>query len=325
MIDIGEKYPVEQTDAQKAKDYTHGQDIINQLIGQVHPYDLPSFTDGEWEFYDAVLEARGMKDETKRETTIQGLKDMIADELAKVEDPDWVAPDYPDDIIINNVRIESDGTYGNPIIRVGAGAWNVLKDLHVNSFSIRGPIAGTESQTVAETLITDFFVTFRNGIDYDYTNCLVNSFCIRMKHIGASAEYANVVLAKGYNAVRRALNDDQVNPVMFRLDWYNWPSSSTPNPFTGGVITVQVTEDWIDNNGMFNLATYHMKGYSYSEDNDPELTLMQDKVSVSNYINRYVSVEIEGDSAMYDSYVIVGTDKLPSELPETIGTYYDAE
>lgn len=324
IINITDSYPKAQTDAQKAKDYTHGQDLINQLVGLVHPYDLPVFSEDEWTFYKAVLEARGMSDKALRDTTVQNLKDMIANELAKLDDPNWVAPDYQDDIIITNQRIKGNGTY-ETVIRVGASAWNVLKNLHVNSFSIRGPLNHPTENVPNESMVESFYVTFRNGIDYDYTNCLVSSFNLRMKDIGASSEYTDVDLKKGYNAVRRALNDDQAMPIMFRLDWYNWPSASSPNPFTGGVITVQISEDWTNNNGMFNLATYQMTGYSYKNDNDPELTLMKDKVQVSNYLDRYVSVEIDSDKAMYDTYVIVGTDKLPSELPETIGTYFDVE
>ncbi len=324
IINITDSYPKAQTDAEKAKDYTHGQDLINQLVGLVHPYDLPVFSEDEWTFYKAVLEARGMSDKALRDTTVQNLQDMIANELAKLDDPNWVAPDYQDDIIITNQRIKGDGSY-ETVIRVGAPAWNVLKNLHVNSFSIRGPLNHPTENVPNESMVESFYVTFRNGIDYDYTNCLVSSFNLRMKDIGASSEYADVDLKKGYNAVRRALNDDQAMPIMFRLDWYNWPSASSPNPFTGGVITVQISEDWTNNNGMFNLATYQMTGYSYKNDNDPELTLMKDKVQVSNYLDRYVSVEIDGDRAMYDTYVIVGTDKLPSELPETIGTYFDVE
>ncbi len=335
ILNITESFPVEQTDAEKVKDQTFAPDILDQLIGQVHPYDLPIISEGEWEFYKEVLKARGVKNvegQKDADKIVKALKDAIAAELASVEDPAWVASDYPDDIIVTNHRITGIATAEpltlkyETVIRVGYSAWNALKDLHVDSFSLKGSMNNpSDTQRAEETLIEDFFVTFRNGIDYDYTNWLSGNFAIRMKHIGQSAEYANVDLRKGYNAVRRALNDDQVNPIMFRLDWYNWPSASSPNPFTGGIITVQVTEDWIDNNGMFNLATYRMAGYSYKDDNDPELTLMQDKVSVSNYINRYVSVEIEGDKEMYDSYVIVGTDKLPSELPETIGTYFEVE
>ena len=337
LINIEAKYPVAKTRAQTVKDFTYPMDVLDQLIGYVHPADLPTYSDDEWAFFREILIARGWKkddgDEAKgipdsATKEINRVRTLLENELAKLEDPNWV-PDkeYADGhVAIQNGYYNANTSDYKRIIRMGTEVWNLLTSLHVDSFSVYGPIerpSAKQQETGYENDIVDAYVTFREGIDYNYGEKWTENdgFCIRMKFVGTSAEYANITLGNAYNSVRRALKDDQVSPVLFRLDWYNWAK----NPFNGGVITVELTEDWVENYGLFNLATYHMKGYKYSEDNDPELTLMEDGIAISNPFVREVSVTIEGAAAMYDTYVIVSTNKLPSELPEQIGVYYDVE
>lgn len=328
LINIEAKYPVPKTLAQTLCDYTFPMDVLDQFVGYVHPADLPTFTDDEWKFFEEILRARGWKEDTAK-AEIDRVRNLLEAELAQLEDPNWVpTKDYADDtvtIINRRTKANAPGTYER-VIRLGTQVWNMLVDLHVESFSVIGPVdrpTGKALETGFENDIVDAYVTFREGIDYNFGEKWTENygFCIRMKFVGTSAEYANLTLGNAYNSVRRALKDDQVSPVLFRLDWYNWAK----NPFNGGVITVELTEDWVENYGLFNLATYHMKGYKYSEDNDPELTLMEDGIAISNPFVREVSVTIEGAAAMYDTYVIVSTNKLPSELPEQIGVYYDVE
>ena len=203
----------------------------------------------------------------------------------------------------------------------------MLKDFHIESFSLRGklelPKTNEINKYTPEGMIDDAYVTFRKGVDYDYSNFTDgDGFMIQVKIIGAQrADYTawNVNFGKAFNAIRRALKDDQLAPVLFRVDWSEWAKY----PFKGGVITVKLTEDWIDNNGIFNLSSYSMKGYSYGQDNTPTLTLVEEDFCVANPVTREVSVTFKGAAKLYDSYAIVSTNKLPSELPETIGTYYD--
>ena len=328
LINIEAKYPVPKTLAQTLCDYTFPMDVLDQFVGYVHPADLPTFTDDEWKFFEEILRARGWKEDTAK-AEIDRVRNLLEAELAQLEDPNWVpTKDYADDtvtIINRRTKANAPGTYER-VIRLGTQVWNMLVDLHVESFSVIGPVdrpTPGQQETGFENDIIDAYFTFREGIDYNYGEKWTENtgFCIRMKLIGASAEYAKVTLGTAYNSVRRALGDDQVSPILFRADWYNWAK----NPFNGGVITVELTEDWVENYGLFNLATYHMKGYKYSEDNDPELTLMEDGIAISNPFVREVSVTFEGAAAMYDTYVIVSTNKLPSELPEQIGVYYDVE
>lgn len=346
ILEFTAKYPVPQTDAQKLMNYSYPVDILDQLFDQVHPFDLPTFSDDEWDFFAEILVARGAS-EYSAQQEVESLKAEIERLKLEASEPNWVAPvDYPDNIYIVNGRYKwgtaTDGVDadGNPVkitektqeyevlARVGTANWNMLKDFHIESFSLRGklelPSDYVMSTTTNEGAIDDAYITFRNGIDYDNTNFSGDDgFMIQVKIIGAQkTNYTdwNLNFGKAFNAIRRVLNDDQLSPILFRVDWYNWGK----NPFKGGVITVKLTEDWIDNNGLFNLSSYRMTGYSYGNDNDPTLTLIEEDFCVANPVLREVSVEVKGAAKLYDSYAIVSTNKLPSELPETIGIYYDA-
>ena len=328
IITIDAKYPAVKTKAQTVKDYTFPMDVIDQLIEKVHPADLPTYTDDEWAFYEEILVARGWKAENAK-TEIERVRKALEDEIAAYyDDPNWVpTKEYAEDTVsIINGYYKSNSSDYQRVIRMGTEVWNLMTSLHVESFSVYGPVdrpTGKALQTGFENDVVDVYLTFREGIDYQYgekwnTN---NGFCIRTKLVGASAEYANVTLGTAYNSVRRALNNDQLSPILVRLDWYNWGK----NPFEGGVITVTVTDDWAENYGLYNLETYHMSGYKYSEDNDATLELMEDGVCITNPAVKEVSIVIEGAQKMYDTYVIVGTDKIPSDEPEVNGTYFDVE
>lgn len=337
LINIEAKYPVPKTKAQTLKDYTFPMDVLDQLIEKVHPADLPTYSDDEWAFFREILIARGWKkddgDEAKgipdsATKEINRVRTALEAELAKLEDPNWI-PDkeYADGTVsIINGYYDANSSKYKRVIRMGTEVWNLMASLHVDSFSVYGPVdrpTGKALETGFENDIVDAYVTFREGVDYEYGNKFTegNGFCVRMKFVGASAEYANVTLGNAYNSVRRALNDDQVSPILFRLDWYNWAK----NPFEGGVITVQITDSWAENYGLYNLAVYHMSGYKYSEDNDATLELMEDGICITNPAVKEVSVVIEGAQKMYDTYAIVGTEKIPSDEPEVNGTYFDVE
>jgi len=352
ILEFTAKYPVPQTEYQKLMNYSFPVDILDQLFDQVHPFDLPTFSESEWDFYVGILKARGATEENAQ-AEIDRLKAEIERLKAEASDPNWVAPDYPDNIMIDNGRwnwadVEAKDPAGNVIkdangnpvkqnektdyailARVSTKTWNMLKDFHIESFSLRGklelPSTTVMDKYTPEGMIDDAYVTFRKGVDYDYTNFADgDGFMIQVKIIGAQrADYTawNINFGKAYNAIRRALKDDQLAPVLFRVDWSEWARY----PFKGGVITVKLTEDWIDNYGLFNLCSYSMKGYSYGQDNDPTLTLIEEDFCVANPVTREVSVTFKGAAKLYDSYAIVSTNKLPSELPETIGTYFDAE
>ena len=328
IITIDAKYPVAKTKAQEVKDYTFPMDVLDQLIEKVHPADLPTYTDDEWAFYEEILVARGWKAENAK-TEIERVRKALEDELANLQNPNWVpTKEYAEDtvtIINGYYKTNEPGAYQR-VIRMGSEVWNLMTSLHVESFSVYGPIdrpTGKALQTGFENDVVDVYLTFREGIDYEYgvkwnTN---NGFCIRTKLVGASAEYANITLGTAYNSVRRVLNNDQLSPILVRLDWYNWGK----NPFEGGVITVTVTDDWAENYGLYNLETYHMSGYKYSDDNDAKLELMEDGVCITNPAVKEVSIVIEGAQKMYDTYVIVGTEVIPSDEPEINGTYFDVE
>ncbi len=345
VLEFTAKYPAEKTDAERVKDYSCPIDILDQLFDQVHPFDLPTFSDSEWDFYVEILKARGV-DETAAQQEIDRLKTRIEELQAEASDPNWVAPDYPDNVFIYNGRwkwktVDADGNAIEPaqklgddftdpnqyeiLARVSTKTWNMLKDFHIESFSLKGklelPNESVTNKYTPEGEIDDAYVTFRKGVDYDYTNFADgDGFMIQVKTIGTQrADYGKINFGKAYNAIRRALNDDQLAPVIFRVDWSEWARY----PFKGGVITVKLTKDWIDNYGLFNLSSYSMKGYSYGQDNDPTLTLVEENFCVANPVTREVSVTFKGAAKLYDSYAIVSTNKLPSELPETIGTYYD--
>lgn len=337
LINIEAKYPVPKTKAQTVKDYTFPMDVLDQLIGVVHPADLPTYSDDEWAFFREILIARGWKkddgDEAKgipdsATKEINRVRTALEAELAKLEDPNWI-PDkeYADGTVsIINGYYEANTSNYKRCIRMGTEVWNLMASLHVDSFSVYGPVdrpTGKALETGFENDIVDAYVTFREGIDYNYGEKWTENtgFCIRMKFVGTSAEYANITLGNAYNSVRRALNDDQVSPILFRLDWYNWAK----NPFEGGVITVQITDSWAENYGLYNLAVYHMSGYKYSEDNDATLELMEDGICITNPAVKEVSVVIEGAQKMYDTYAIVGTEKIPSDEPEVNGTYFDVK
>ena len=327
LIYIDASYPAIKTQAQLVKDYTFPMDVLDQLVGVVHPADLPTYTDDEWEYFQEILEARGWNN-AKATEEINRVRTLLENELALLDDPNWI-PDkeYADGTVsIVNGYYDANSSNFKKVIRMGSEVWNIMASLHVDSFSVYGPIerpSSKQQETGYENDIVDAYITFREGIDYNFgekwnTN---NGFCIRMKFVGASAEYTNITLGNAYNSVRRALNNDQLSPILFRLDWYNWGK----NPFEGGVITVELTDAWVENYGLYNLATYHMSGYKYSEDNDATLELMEDGVCITNPAVKEVSIAIEGAAKMYDTYVIVGTEVIPSEEPEVNGTYFDVD
>ena len=328
------------TEAQELKDKTVAIDVLDQLFDQVHPYDLPVYTESEWDLYREILEERGIGDDAAQ-AEIDRLRNKIAELQEAASDPNWVAPNYPDSVTIitgrwkwsNGARVGDDVNDTSHYERnfyVNADLWNLMKSLHVESFSIETKIENARSDMRPnESVVEKLYLTFRNGIDYDpKVNWISGTFNVRTQFIATTDAYSTkdeTFLARGYNAFRRALNDDQVMPLMFRLGWYNWPSKSNPNPFSGGVYTAVIPETWLDNNGSYNLAVYRMSGYSYKKDNDPTLKLMADDLHVANHVKREVSFEVKGDDKLYETYVIVGTDKLPSELPETLAIYYDVE
>lgn len=362
VVDIAAKYPAVKTDAQKIKDYFLPIDLIDQLFNQVHPFDLPTFTDAEWAFYAEVLVARGL-DETSANMEINRLRTTIADLQEKAKDPTWVAPDYNEEnvyvvggkIKFKKAEIEDENggkiTVSQPVFvadvddegkrvkefdvhdtahfekvqNFSSRSWNVLKDLHADTFSVELRLLKADDKTKEDNGLWDSeraYVTFRKDVDYDnYTNFdAVDKFVLDMKFVGSGGmEYTSKNIHKHYNAVRRVLNDDQLEPFIFRVDWYNWGK----NPFKGGLITVVLPENWVENYGAFNLVTYHMAGYKPGDDNDPTMTTMAENIDI-NPVTREITVDVSGGAAkLYESYVVVPTDKLPSELPETIGVYYD--
>lgn len=353
IVDVAAKYPAVKTQAQTIKDYTMPLDIIDQLFDQVHPFDLPTFTDAEWAFFAEILVARGI-DQTSADLEVERIRTTIATLQEAAKDPNWVAPDYNEEnvYIVNGTLVfkktQTTDENGDPITvskpahvvdkvafdtentnhykkaqRVGTTVWNMMKDLHTDTFSIQCRLLLPDDNQKDQhgiVLVDKAYVTFRKGIDFDTTSFDANDgFCMDMKLIGTGGvEYTNKNLWKHYNAVRRVLNDDQLEPVLARVDWYNWGK----NPFKSGVVTVQLTESWIENYGAFDLVSYHMAGYKPADDNDPALTLMAEDIDV-NLETREVSVEAPSAAKLYDTFVFVPTDKLPSELPETIGVYYD--
>ena len=374
IVDIAAKFPATKTEAQKIKDYFLPIDLFDQLFDQVHPFDLPDFTDAEWAFYAEVLVARGL-DERSATMEIERLRTTIADLQEKAKDPAWVAPDYNEENVYvvggkikfkkvdlvdpatNEKVLDDEGNViqvskpvfvaevddkGNrvkefdvydpahfeKVQNFSSRCWNILKDLHADTFSIELRLLTPSDKGRVEDmglLIGEkAYVTFRKDVDYDnYINFdAVDNFVLDMKFVGsAGMEYTSKNIHKHYNAVRRVLNDDQLEPFIFRVDWYNWGK----NPFKGGLITVVLPEHWVENYGAFNLVSYHMASYKPGEDNDPKMTMMAENINI-NPTTREVSVDVTGGAAkLYESYVVVPTDKLPSELPESIGIYYDAE
>ncbi len=362
IVDVAAKYPATKTEAQKIAGHFLPIDLIDQLFDQVHPFDLPTFTDAEWAFYAEVLVARGL-DETSANMEINRLRTEIATRQEAAKDPAWVAPDYNEEnvyvvggkIKFKKVEIEDENgekitvskpafiadvdDKGNPVKAFdvydtahfekvqpfSSRSWNVLKDLHVDTFSVELRLLKADKETKENNGLWDSeraYVTFRKDIDYDnYTNFdAVTNFVLDMKFVGSGGmEYTSKNIHKHYNAVRRVLENDQLEPFIFRVDWYNWGK----NPFKGGLITVVMPEHWVENYGAFDLVTYHMGTYKPGEDNDPKLTVMSEDVDL-NLETREVTVDVTGGAAkLYDSYVVVPTDMLPSELPETIGVYYD--
>ena len=275
-------------------------DIITQLYGQIHPSALPTIVDSDWELYKEVVGVRG---------TTMDIDAMKAEyEAYRVSEP---TGEYTDNLVIDVKKQIEASVY----------LWNFLKDIEVDTitFTNLAVTAVTDDGIEAVNDIESVNVTFRNGIDYDKLNALTGgNFNLRIRiNIDDSGEKASLI-GKAYNAVRRALNDDQVMPLFFRLDWYTWADL----PFTGAVFTVKVSEKWIDNNGAFNLVAYHVEPwtYSYEQDNTPTITKVQDNLTITP-MTRELSFAVDGGSngsAIYDTYVIVSTNKLPSELPETI-------
>ncbi len=371
IVDVAAKFPATKTEAQKISGHFLPIDLIDQLFDQVHPFDLPTFTDAEWAFYAEVLVARGL-DETSANMEIDRLRTTIADLQEAAKDPAWVAPDYNEENVYvvggrikfkkvdlvdpatNEKVLDDEGNViqvskpvfladvddkGNPVKAFdvydtthfekvqpfSSRSWNVLKDLHVDTFSVELRLLVPSDDRAKEMGLIigqKAYVTFRKDIDYDnYTNFDdVDNFVLDMKFVGsAGMEYSSKNIHKHYNAVRRVLNDDQIEPFIFRVDWYNWGK----NPFKGGLVTVELPESWVENYGGFNLVSYHMASYKPGDDNDPKMTVMAENINI-NPTTREVSVDVTGGAAkLYESYVIVPTDKLPSELPETIGVYYD--
>ena len=362
IVDVAAKYPATKTEAQKIAGHFLPIDLIDQLFDQVHPFDLPTFTDAEWAFYAEVLVARGL-DETSANMEINRLRTEIATRQEAAKDPEWVAPDYNEEnvyvvggkIKFKKVEIEDENgekitvskpafiadvdDNGNPVKAFdvydtahfekvqpfSSRSWNILKDLHVDTFSVELRLLKADDKTKENNGLWDSeraYVTFRKDIDYDnYTNFdALTNFVLDMKFVGSGGmEYTSKNIHKHYNAVRRVLENDQLEPFIFRVDWYNWGK----NPFKGGLITVVMPEHWVENYGAFDLVTYHMGTYKPGEDNDPKLTVMSEDVDL-NLETREVTVDVTGGAAkLYDSYVVVPTDLLPSELPESIGVYYD--
>ena len=315
IITIEAKYPEPKTKAQTVKDYTFPMDVLDQLIEKVHPADLPTYTDDEWAFYEEILVARGWK-AAYAKTEIERVRNALDEAKAVLDDPNWVpTKEYAEDTvtIINGYYTANSSDYKR-MIRMGTEVWNYLASLDIDSFSVYGPIERPASKYSEgfEDHVQDAYITFRRGIDYEKGDKFAdnNGFCIRMKFVAASAEYSNVQLGKAYDAVRRVLGDDQLSPIIFRLDWYNWGY----NPFSGGEITIKIREDWYYSYANNCVSIYRITGYKYSTDEDPTLTMMKKYYVIEDSLTREVKVSIKGASQLYDSYVIVNTNKPVSSL-----------
>ena len=275
-------------------------DILTQLIDQVHPNALPEITDADWDIYREVAEIRasGLDIDALRATY---------DEY-RASEP---TGEYTDNLVIDV----------NKQIQGSVYLWNFLKDIKVETITFTNLAVTqiTEEGIEAVGDIVNVDVTFRRGIDYDYLNVLNGGdFNLRIRiNIDDSGEKSNLI-GKAYNAVRRALNDEQAMPLFFRLDWYTWANL----PFTGAVFNVTVSDKWVDNNGAFNIVAYHLKPYTYDyeKDNTPTIEKVESDLTISPITNK-ISFAVDGGSngsQIYDTYVIVSTNKLPSELPATI-------
>ncbi len=271
-------------------------DILSQLIGQVNPYALPEISDADWALFTEVSELREKGN----------LEQLRADyDAYRASEP---AGDYTDDLVIDV----------NKQIQASVYLWNFLKDVKVDTITFTNLPFAQVNGVEGSGDIEDVSVTFRYGIDYDKLNMLKGGdFNLRVRINLTEADPSASTIGKAYNAVRRALDDDQLMPIFFRLDWYTWADL----PFTGGVFTVKVSDNWIDNNGRFNMVAYHLTSYDYDTDNTPSIDKVEDDLTIMPITNE-IKFAVDGGSngsKIYDTYVIVSTNKLPSELPESIG------
>ena len=290
----------ESTEAEKAQWKILPIDILSQLIGQVNPSALPAISDNEWAFYEEVV-ALGDRDHID-------LAQLRADYDAYRTSE--AVGDFSDELVIDV----------NKQIQGSVYLWNFLKDVKVEKLTFTNLNVAQVSDEEIEGVndIVNVKVSFRNGIDYDKLNVLNGGdFNLRVRINLTEADPKANTVGKAYNAVRRALNDDQLMPLFFRLDWYTWAEL----PFTGAVFTVEVSDRWIDNNGSFNMVAYHLTSYDYDKDNTPVIEKVEDNLTIKPITNE-ITFAVDGGAngaKVYDTYAIVSTNKLPSELPATIG------
>ncbi len=277
-------------------------DVLEKVMTQVNPLALPIISEADWALYTEVNALR--KEGGAATIDVEALK---ADyEAYRNSDPVGI---YTDNLVVDV----------NNQIQASVYLWNFLKDIKVDTITFTNlPFAQVDGDVESAGAIEDVTLTVRNGIDYDKLNMLKGGdFNLRVRINLTEADPSAKTIGKAYNAVRRALDDDQVMPIFFRLDWYTWNDL----PFTSGVFTVKVSENWIDNNGRFNMVAYHLTSYNYDEDNTPSIDKVEDDLTIMPITNE-IKFAVDGGSngsKMYDTYVIVSTNKLPSELPESIG------
>ena len=315
--------PVEQTDAQKMKDHTTIFDILNQLYAQVASYDLPNFTDEDWNFYRALLATRGTSDEKAEGETESPLDKAVkaAKELhaaKRAADKAATTKDLVIDLPNSGVS-----TYF---------CWNYLKNLHADSITFIAH--GIQAIPGGVTAYPEYYF---NGAWTKYSITIKSEDYTRLNYDGGATYFKldmkplinfdnkGVDSAAAYNSILRSFGSNQIVPLICRLDWAPWAGGKISTPFDKATINLTLPSGWIENYGNREIAVYRTGDYKRSDDNDVTLTLVSDNIapdvaydSATNTYTHTLHFEVPANK-LWDTYAIINTSKITNTAPSIIG------